>query len=154
MCVAADFVVRSPFPCGDRSKAGAEIAMPRETAAITADEAGEFVDLVKNSTPVSCGVVLGGSPSESPWAMLSCQTQARFITHLAVPCVSFCFMSSSICFGFFVRLTYLSGCISFISELYPCELYLEVGIMRLLYFNVLFTWRACWLSGVLREHRH
>ena len=55
-CVAADLSVQSSVVCRDFIKAGGKRPMPGECAAITADEADEYVDVVGSSTPVNSGV--------------------------------------------------------------------------------------------------
>ena len=55
-CVAAVFSVQSSVVCRDFIKAGGKRPMPGECAAITADEADEYVDVVGSSTPVNSGV--------------------------------------------------------------------------------------------------
>ena len=56
VCVAADLSVQSSVVCRDFIKAGGKRPMPGECAAITADEADEYVDVVGSSTPVNSGV--------------------------------------------------------------------------------------------------
>ena len=51
-CVAADLGVQSSVVCTDFIKAGGKRLIPGECAAITVDEAVEFVDVVGSSTPV------------------------------------------------------------------------------------------------------
>ena len=55
-CVAADVGVQSSVICRDFIKAGDKRPMPGECAAITADEADEYVDVVGSSTPKNGGV--------------------------------------------------------------------------------------------------
>ena len=55
-CVAADLSVQSSVVCRDFIEAGGKRPMPGECAAITADEADEYVDVVGSSTPVNSGV--------------------------------------------------------------------------------------------------
>ena len=52
VCVATGLIVQSSINCTDSTKAGDERPMPREGAAITADEADKYVDVVGCSTPV------------------------------------------------------------------------------------------------------
>ena len=91
------------------------------------------------------------SRSESLWTTFRCETQAGFLILLAFLCVSFCFISSSLWY-FLYRPTYWPLCNCFSS--YPCALYPEDGIVRLLYFSIWFIWRAYWLSGVLPGSFH
>ena len=58
-CVAANLGVQSSVFCRDFSKAGEKPPMPRGSAAISVDEADEYVDVVGSSTPVH-----GGAESE------------------------------------------------------------------------------------------
>ena len=51
-CVAANLGVQSSVVCRDFIKAGGKRPMPGECAAITADEADEYVDVVGSSNPV------------------------------------------------------------------------------------------------------
>ena len=51
-CVAADLGVQSSVLCRDFIKDGDKRPMPVECAAITVDEADEYVDVVGSSTPV------------------------------------------------------------------------------------------------------
>ena len=55
-CVAADLGVQSSVFCRDFIQTGGKSPMPGECAAITADEADEYVDVVGSSTPVIGGV--------------------------------------------------------------------------------------------------
>ena len=55
-CVAADVGVQSSVVCRDFIKAGGKRPMPGECAAITADGADEYVDVVGSSTPKNGGV--------------------------------------------------------------------------------------------------
>ena len=54
-CVAPDVGVQSSVVCRDFIKAGGKRPMPGECAAITVDEAEEYVDVVGSSTPVHGG---------------------------------------------------------------------------------------------------
>ena len=65
-CVAADLGVQWSVVCTDFIKAGGKRPMPGECAAITVDEADEYVDVIGSST--RCKVIwnLRGSPSEDP----------------------------------------------------------------------------------------
>ena len=51
-CVAADLGVQSSVVCRDFIKAGSKRLMPGECAAITADEADEYVGVVGSTTTV------------------------------------------------------------------------------------------------------
>ena len=55
-CVAADLSVQSSVVCRDFIEARGKRPMPGECAAITVDEADEYVDVVGSSTPVNSGV--------------------------------------------------------------------------------------------------
>ena len=52
VCVAADLGVQWSLVCRDFIKAGGKCAKTGECAAITVDEADEYVDVVGSSTPV------------------------------------------------------------------------------------------------------
>ena len=54
--VAADMGILSSVVCRDFIKAGGKRPMPGECAAITADEADEYVDVVGSSPPKNGGV--------------------------------------------------------------------------------------------------
>ena len=58
-CVAADLGVRLSVLCRYLCKAGGKRPLPGECAAITVDEADEYVDVAVSSTPVN-----GGADSE------------------------------------------------------------------------------------------
>ena len=55
-CVAADLGVQSSVFCRDFIKDGDKHPMPGECAAITVDEADEYMDVVGSSTPAHGGV--------------------------------------------------------------------------------------------------
>ena len=56
VCVAADLVAQSSVPCRDSSKAGDDFSRPTESAAITVDEADEYVNVVGSTTLMTCDV--------------------------------------------------------------------------------------------------
>ena len=55
-CLAANLGLQSSVVCRVFIKAGGKRPMPGECAAVTADEADEYVDVVGSSTPVNGGV--------------------------------------------------------------------------------------------------
>ena len=88
-CVAANLGVQSSAVCKDFIKAGGKRPMPGECAAITVDEADEYVDVVESSTPVHSDMESEGFTFRESVSYAFLKNLGGLLILLAFPSLSF-----------------------------------------------------------------
>ena len=100
-CVAADLGVQSSVVCRDFIKDGDKRPMPGECAAITVDEADEYVDVIGSSTPVQSDMESEGYTFRESVSYAFLKEQSGVLDTSGFPLLKVLFnLSSSLCFSF------------------------------------------------------
>ena len=97
-CVAADLGVQSSVVCRDFIKDGDKRPMPGECAAITADEADEYVDVVGSSNPVHSDIESEGFTFKESVSHAFLKDLGGFLILLAFPCINYSHIHSALAF--------------------------------------------------------
>ena len=102
-CVASDLGVQSSVVCRGFIKAGGKRPVPGECAAITVDEADEYVDVVGSSTPMNGAVDSEKFTFRESVNHAFLKDLGGVFDTFGLPLLKVLFISSSLCFSFLGR---------------------------------------------------